>query len=111
MGLSPHRRRDRARALRQRRPSRARLPEAGPPSGGARMLSPPLEEIDEARAASDPPQHRRPRRSRWSKSRRHRRRRRVLATVAVVLSVLLIWLAVSLGGALTNPALGSSYGA
>jgi hypothetical protein len=75
------------------------------------MLSPPLEEIDEARAASDPPQHRRPRRSRWSKSQHHRRRRRVLAAVAVVLSVLLIWLSVSLGGALTNPALGSSYGA
>jgi hypothetical protein len=33
----------------------------------------------------------------------------VLAAIAVVLSVLLIWLAVSLGGALTNPALGSSY--
>jgi hypothetical protein len=75
------------------------------------MLSPPLEEIDEARTASGPPQHRRPRRSRWSKSRVHRRRRRILAGVAVVLSVLLIWLAVSLGGALTNPALGSSYGA
>ena len=75
------------------------------------MLSPPLEEIDEARAASGPPQHRRPRGSRWSKSPVHRRRRRILAAVGVVLSVLLIWLAVSLGGALTNPALGSSYGA
>ena len=75
------------------------------------MLSPPLEEIDEARPASRPPQHRRPRWSRRSKSRVHRRRRRVLAAVGVVLSVLLIWLGVSLGGALTNPALGSSYGA
>jgi hypothetical protein len=75
------------------------------------MLSPPLEEIDEARPSSGPPNHRRPRRSRWSKSPVHRRRRRILAGLAVVLSVLLIWLGVSLGGALTNPALGSSYGA
>ncbi len=71
------------------------------------MLSPPLEELDEARPSPRPPQHRR---SRWSKSRVHRRRR-VLAVVAVILSVLLIWLAVSIGGALTNPALGSSYSA
>jgi hypothetical protein len=75
------------------------------------MLSPPLEEIDETRPASRQPHHRRPRRSRWSKSQVHRRRRRILAGVAVALSVLLIWLAVSLGGALTNPALGSSYSA
>jgi hypothetical protein len=75
------------------------------------MLSPPLEEIDEARPAPGGPRHRRPRRSRWSKSPLHRRRRRVLAGIAVVLSVLLIWLAVSIGGALTNPALGNSYGA
>ncbi len=69
------------------------------------MLSPPVEELDEERPTSGPPQHRR---SRWSKSPVHRRRRRILAAVAVVLSVLLIWLAVSVGGALTNPALGSS---
>ena len=75
------------------------------------MLSPTLEDVDEARPASRPPRHRGPRWSRRSKSPVHRRRRRVLAGVAVVLSVLLIWLAVSLGGALTNPALGSSYSA
>ena len=35
----------------------------------------------------------------------------MLAAVGAVLAVLLIWLAVSVGGALTNPALGSSAGA
>ena len=46
---------------------------------------------------------------RWSRSRLHRRRR-VLAVIGAVLAGLLIWLAVSIGGALTNPALGSSAG-
>ncbi|MGA2835232.1 MAG: phosphodiester glycosidase family protein [Acidimicrobiales bacterium] len=41
--------------------------------------------------------------------RRTFRRRRVLALVALVLGVLLLWIAVSVGGALTNPALGSSF--
>jgi len=49
--------------------------------------------------------------ARWSKARIHRRRRRILAVGAATLSVLLLWLAISLGGALTNPALGSSVGA
>jgi hypothetical protein len=76
------------------------------------MLSPPLEEVDyEARPAPGPPQHRRPRKPRWSKSPHHRRRRRILAGIAAVLSILLIWLAISLGGALTNPALGNSVSA
>ena len=48
---------------------------------------------------------------RWSKARIHRRRRRVLVVVAATLSALLLWLAISLGGALTNPALGTSLGA
>ncbi|HUZ09148.1 MAG TPA: phosphodiester glycosidase family protein [Acidimicrobiales bacterium] len=39
------------------------------------------------------------------------RRRRILAVGAVALTGLLVWLAISLGGALTNPALGSSLGA
>ncbi len=38
-------------------------------------------------------------------------RRRILAVLAVLLSAFLLWLAISLGGALTNPALGSSVGA
>ena len=40
----------------------------------------------------------------------HRRRRRVLA-VLMVFCVLFLWVAVSLGSALTNPALGNSLGA
>ncbi|HWE69074.1 MAG TPA: phosphodiester glycosidase family protein, partial [Acidimicrobiales bacterium] len=36
------------------------------------------------------------------------RRRRMLAIIGVVLAALLIWLAISLGGALTNPAYGTS---
>jgi hypothetical protein len=43
--------------------------------------------------------------------RRRYRRRRLLTPIGLVLTVVLIWLAVSLGGALTNPALGSSPGA
>jgi len=39
------------------------------------------------------------------------RRRRVFSVVALGLAALLVWLAISLGGALTNPALGSSLGA
>jgi hypothetical protein len=48
--------------------------------------------------------------TRISKARRFRRRR-TLAVCAVVLTGLLVWLAISLGGALTNPALGSSLSA
>jgi phosphodiester glycosidase len=70
------------------------------------VLSPPLEDQD-VRQQPEPRQARR----RWSRSRVHRRRRRVLAVIGAVLAVLLIWLAVSIGGALTNPALGSSAGA
>ena len=39
------------------------------------------------------------------------RRRRVLAVVGVVLAVFVGWLAISLGGALTDPSLGASTGA
>jgi hypothetical protein len=72
------------------------------------MLSPPLDDLD----LEPPDQRLRPaQRKHWSKARIHRRRRRVLAVVASVLGILLVWLAISLGGALTNPALGSSMGA
>ncbi len=71
------------------------------------MLSPPREELDEREPGSQRPWA--ARRVRWSRSRVHRRRR-VLAVIGAVLAALLIWLAVSLGGALTNPALGSSMG-
>jgi hypothetical protein len=73
------------------------------------MLSPPLE--DDRALAPDPPYEPPPRRHRWSRSPVHRRRRRLLAGVAAVLAVCLIWAAVSLGSALTNPALGSSASA
>ncbi len=71
------------------------------------MLSPPREELDEREPSS--PRPRAARRARGSRSRIHRRRR-VLAVIGAVLAALLIWLAVSIGGALTNPALGSSGG-
>ena len=71
------------------------------------MLSPPLNDLDTDPGVHEP---RRARRQRWSRSRQHRRRRRVLAVIGAVLAGLLIWLAVSIGGALTNPALGSSAG-
>jgi hypothetical protein len=68
------------------------------------VLSTPVDERD-----VEPPQGpRRPRRS--PRRRRSLRRRRILAVVGAVLAALLIWLAVSIGGALTNPALGSSAG-
>ena len=72
------------------------------------MLSPPLDDLD-----LEPPEQRlRPAHGKhWSKARIHRRRRRVLAVIASVLGIFLIWLAFSLGSALTNPALGSSMGA
>lgn len=73
------------------------------------MLSPTLEnELDVEPNTPPPPP---PRKARWSRSAVHRRRRRIFAGVAVVLAACLIWLAVSLGGALTNPALGSSMSA
>jgi uncharacterized protein YigE (DUF2233 family) len=43
--------------------------------------------------------------------RRLYRRRRILALCTVVLVPVLIWLSISLGGAMSNPALGSSLGA
>jgi len=72
------------------------------------VLSPPLDDVD-----VDAPQagSRSPGKARWSKARVHRRRRRVLAVIGSVLGVVLVWLAILLGGALTNPALGSSMGA
>ncbi len=72
------------------------------------MLSPTLENDLDTEPETPPPP---PRKGRWSRSPVHRRRRRIVAGVAVLLAVCLIWLAVSLGGALTNPALGSSMSA
>ncbi len=72
------------------------------------MLSP---SVDEREVEPRPQQAGPPGKARWSKARIHRRRRRLLAVVAATLSVLLLWLAISLGGALTDPALGTSVGA
>ncbi len=73
------------------------------------MLSPPIDEVDveprERRAR--PPE----RKVRWSKARVHRRRRRILAVVLAAFGVFFLWLVMSLGSALSNPALGSSMGA
>ena len=93
LGISRHRRRgNRPRPLRACRARRAVVPEAGPAPGGAHVLSPPLEELDEREPGS--PRTRAARRVRWSRSRVHRRRR-VLAVIGAVLAALLIWLAVS----------------
>jgi hypothetical protein len=70
------------------------------------VLTPTLE--NEVEAEREPPI---PRKARWSRARVHRRRRRIFVGIAVVLAACLIWLGVSLGGALTNPALGSSLSA
>ena len=48
------------------------------------------------------------RRGRPTKSRIYRRRR-ILAVLGLALAAFTVWLAFSLGGALTNPALGSSF--
>ena len=72
------------------------------------MLSPPLEDLDDPEPSSTTS---RPRRTQWSRSPIHRRRRRVLGVLAAAFGVFFIWLAISLGGALTNPALGTSMGA
>jgi hypothetical protein len=72
------------------------------------MLSPPLEELH-AREPDAPPT-RASRRARWSRARIHRRRR-ILAVVAAAFGVFFLWLVISLGSALTNPALGTSMGA
>ena len=73
------------------------------------MLSPPLDDVDlEERELKAGPAHKK---ARWSKARVHRRRRRVLAVVLAAFGIFFLWLAISLGGALTNPALGSSMGA
>ena len=74
------------------------------------MLSPPLEQLDVDEAQPESRASRRKRR-RWSRSPVHRTRRRVLAVIAAVFGVFLIWLSISIGSALTNPALGSSAGA
>ncbi len=79
------------------------------------MLSPPVDEIEAERPTKRPPGrgvHRRAvKTTRWSKNPVHRRRRRILGAIAIVLSVMLLWLAMSLGSALNDPSLGSSYGA
>ena len=73
------------------------------------MLSPPLDDIDvDEREWKSGPAHKKPR---WSTASIHRRRRRVLAVVLAAFGIFFVWLAISLGGALTNPALGSSMGA
>jgi hypothetical protein len=76
------------------------------------MLSPPsVDERARERDRRTPPQGTPVyRKARWSKSRVHRRRR-VVAVVLVAFAVFLVWLGVSLGSALANPALGSSLGA
>jgi hypothetical protein len=75
------------------------------------MLSPPS--IDELERERPTPPHGTPvhRRARWSNARKHRRRRRILAVVLLAFVVFIVWLSISLGSALTNPALGSSLGA
>jgi hypothetical protein len=65
-----------------------------------------LEERDAPETATSPGRHVHVRRP--LVDRRTYRRRRILAFVALVLSALLLWLGLSLGGALTDPALGSS---
>jgi hypothetical protein len=55
-----------------------------------------------------PPGYTRPRR-RHPRARRVYRRRRLKAAIGLVLAVVIIWTGVSLGGALLNPALGSSF--
>ncbi|HMD46253.1 MAG TPA: hypothetical protein VKG43_08845, partial [Acidimicrobiales bacterium] len=77
-----------------------------PPQTRARIGFDHDEDPPSPRHAPRPPRRRRP------VSRRVRvRRRRIAAAVAVVLAVLIVWLGISLGGALTNPALGSSVSA
>jgi hypothetical protein len=73
------------------------------------VLSPPLEDLDVREGASPPTC--RARRNRWSRSAIRRRRRRILVVVGTVFGLFFLWLAISLGSALTNPALGSSTGA
>src|SRR5271157_4205377 len=109
VGLSDRRRgRHRAGAHRPRRARGPGLPEAGAAPRGAKVLSSSVDEREvEPRVERSGP----PGKPRWSRARIHRRRRRILAVVAATLSALLLWLAISLGGALTNPALGTSVGA
>jgi Phosphodiester glycosidase len=73
------------------------------------VLSPPIDDVEvEPVEAGAPPSSKK---SRWSKARVHRRRRRILAVVLAAFGVFFLWFAISLGSALTNPALGSSMGA
>ncbi len=72
------------------------------------MLSPPIDEVE---VGPPEPSSRASRtKARWSKARIHRRRRRIVAVILAAFGVFFLWLAFSLGGALTNPALGSSMG-
>ncbi len=73
------------------------------------MLSPPKEEVDERERGLR--SARRVGRPRWSRSPVHRRRRRILAALGAAFGIFFLWFALSLGSALTNPALGTSMGA
>ena len=75
------------------------------------MLSPPIDELEAEGPATPSPRPRPPWRSRWSRAPEHRRRRRALGVIAALLAAALLWVAMSLGTALDNPALGSSVGA
>ncbi len=71
------------------------------------MLSPPLEDYDVEETERPVPS----RRARWSHARKHRRRRRIVAVILAAFAAFLVWFGISLGSALTNPALGSSSSA
>ena len=110
MGISSHRWRwHHARSLRACGTSREVLSEAGTAPGGTPVLRTPIEDLEDRHSPS--PRSGRSRRVRWSRARVHRRRRRILGVLAAVFGVFFLWLAISFGGALTNPALGSSMGA
>jgi len=64
------------------------------------VLSPPLDDVDvEPREWKAGPTHKK---ARWSKARVHRRRRRVMAVVLAAFGIFFLWLAISLGGALSK---------
>jgi hypothetical protein len=74
------------------------------PRAGNRLVEIGRTDIEKFAPSARPVRH-------WPKRERTFRRRRVLTFVCVGLAVVVVWLAISLEGALTNPALGSSPGA